>query len=190
METYYDLGQKVALQIIEACEVGLNLAPGTLADRCTPSASELRLNHYPSVSISKLKEGLTKRTWPHCDFGVITLLFQDEVGGLELEDRSNGTFAPIVRENPYEMIVSVSETLQRLTNDVVRGGVHQVTNPMPMKNLEEGDLPERYSCVFFLKAHFDTPIGPLPAFVSPQQPSKYPDISSLAFQEEATKILY
>ena len=190
MEMYYDTAQKVSLQIMEACEVGLDLAPGTLTERCTPAASELRLNHYPSVSISRLKEGLTKRTWPHCDFGIITLLFQDKVGGLELEDRSNGTFAPIIPENPYELIVSVSQSFQRLTIDFIRGGLHQVTNPMHMKNLEDGLLPERFSCAFFSKAHFETSVAPLSAFVSSQQPCKYPNITALEFQKEVTSLLY
>ena len=187
---YYDLAQKVSIQIMEACEVGLGLAPGTLTERCIPAASELRLNHYPSVSMSKFDEGLIKRAWPHCDLGVITLLFQDEVGGLELEDRRNGTFAPVVRENPFEMIVNVSDTFQRLTNDVIRGGLHQVTNPVSMKNLEKGVLPERHSCVFFLKADRETSVGPLSAFVGPQQPAKYPDMTALELQQQGTKNLY
>ena len=190
MEVYFDYGQKASLTIMEACEVGLDLAPGTLVERCTPAASELRLNHYPPVSISKLNEGLTKRTWPHSDFGIITLLFQDEVGGLELEDRSNGTFTPVTRKDPYEMVVNVSDTFERLTNDVIRVGLHQVTNPVHMKGMEEGTLPERYSSVFFFKAHRNTSVGPLPAFVGPQQPAKYRDMSALEFHQEKTQILY
>ena len=190
MEMYFEYGQKISLQIMEACEVGLDLPPGTLVERCTPAASELRLNHYPPITIEKLKEGLTKRTWPHSDFGIITLLFQDAVGGLELEDRTTGNFVPVVRNHPCEMVVNVSDTFQRLTNDVIRVGLHQVTNPVHMKDMENGTLPERYSSVYFFKAHRDTSVGPLPAFVGPQQPAHYPDMTALEFHRESTKVLY
>jgi isopenicillin N synthase-like dioxygenase len=94
MEDYFELCQKISLQIMEALEVGLRLPKGALVERCTRAASELRVLHYPSVSIKTLLDGKHKRTWPHTDFGIITLLFQDSVGGLELEDRMNpGTFA-------------------------------------------------------------------------------------------------
>ena len=187
---YFEHAQKVSLQIIEACEVGLELPPGTLVERCTPAASELRLNRYPPVTIDRLKAGLTKRTWPHSDFGIITLLFQDAVGGLELEDRTSGVFVPVIRQDPYEMVVNVSDTFQRLTNDVIRVGLHQVTLPVHMKGMENGTLPERYSSVFFFKAHRATSVGPLPAFIAPQQPAKYPDITALQFHQESTKVLY
>lgn len=195
MEAYFEHGQRISLQIMEACEVGLrqngyDLPEGTLTGRCIPAASELRLNHYPPVTIEKLKQGLTKRTWPHSDFGIITLLFQDAVGGLELEDRSNGSFVPVIREDPNEMVVNVSDTFQRLTNNVIRVGLHQVTNPVHMKGMQEGDLPERYSSVFFFKAHRETSVGPLPAFVGPQRPAQYREMSALEFHQESTKVLY
>ena len=151
---------------MEACGVGLNLLPGTLTACCDPAASEFRFNHNPTVSIEKLQQRLKKRTWPRTDLGIITLLFQDTVGGLELEDRESGGFSPVVREGDNEMVVNISDTLQRWTND------YQVTNPVPQKDDEAGMLPERYSCVFFVKAHRETSVGALPAFVTEQQPAK------------------
>ena len=191
MEEYFKVGQKVGLDIMEACEVGLELPPGTLADRCMPAASELRLNHYPAISMDKLKQGLTKRTWPHTDFGIITLLFQDAVGGLELEDRSTpGTFVPVLPESKYELVINISDTFQRWSNGVIRAGLHWVTNPLHMKDKTEGELPERFSSVFFMKAHREVSVGSLPAFVSPERPAAYHDISALQFHKEMTNIIY
>lgn len=182
-------------------------------DRCRKDASELRLNRYPPVSLARLADGRVKRTWPHTDFGIITLLFQDDVGGLELEDRRTpGTFVPVAPAppgGPSEMVVNISDTFQRWTNGVIRAGVHQVAPPPAYKARAlavhgngnghangsghangGGVLPERHSCVFFAKASRDTSAGPLPQFVSDEHPAQYDEITALEFQQRMTSQLY
>ncbi|KAG8156897.1 hypothetical protein KVR01_013310 [Diaporthe batatas] len=185
--------QRISLEIMAAIEVGLGLPPGVLVDRCRPDASEIRLNRYPPIPRAHLASGLVRRTWPHTDFGIITLLFQDHVGGLELEDRTSpGTFVPIapVRPGqPAEMIVNASDTFERWTNSVVRPGLHQVAPPPPAAG-DEIVLPERYSCVFFAKAGRETSAGPLPHFVSEENPARYDEITALQFQQRRTQLLY
>jgi len=172
-----------------AIELGLGLAPNTLIDRCSPAASELRLLYYPSITRKTLNEGKKKRAWPHTDFGIITLLFQDSVGGLELEDRKAGTprkFVPIVPGSPSEMILNTSDTFQRWTNDVVQAGLHQVTAP---STLDLDILPERYSSVFFFKAGREISVGPLPQFVNADRPAIYDEITALEYQKQKTHTL-
>ena len=175
---------------MESFEVGLQLAPGTLVQRCIPAASELRLNHYPVVSLAKLREGRTKRAWPHTDFGIITLVFQDNVGGLELEDRSRpNTFVPVTRGSEGEIAINISDTFQRWTNGVICAGAHQVTLPPKMKDQQDGVIPERQSTVFFFKAHRDVSVGPLPDFVRPSQPAQYDEVTALQHHKRMTGIL-
>ncbi|KAG8527824.1 uncharacterized protein KY384_007978 [Bacidia gigantensis] len=190
MERYYHQAQMVSLQIMRACEIGLELPEGLLVNKCIPAASELRLNRYPAVSIEKLQSRVKKRTWPHTDLGVVTLLFQDAVGGLELEDRRNGGFSPVIRDHPFEMVVNISDTLQRWTNDELRAGLHHVTTPVPMKQQEAGMLPERFSCIFFLKADRETSAGSLPTFVRSGKAAKYEDITAIELQHKGVKELY
>ena len=194
MEKCYSHFQDVSLRIMESIEVGLQLPSGTLLNRCIPAASEIRLNHYPPVSMELLSRGKSMRTWPHTDFGIITLLFQDKVGGLELEDRSKpDTFVPVLPGKPgqaSEMVVNISDTFQRWTNGVIRAGLHRVDVPPELKGKESGICSDRYSNIFFFKASRDTSVGPLPEFVTPQRPAKYDDITALQFQQQMTKILY
>lgn len=194
MESCYLQFQDICLTLMRAMEVGLDLPSGRLVERCKPASSELRLNHYPRTNLRELAEGKVKRTWPHTDFGIITLLFQDSVGGLELEDRRNpGTFAPVLPGNPHgptEMVVNISDTFQRWTNDVIRAGVHQVSVPPSMKGLTKGFCPERYSGIFFFKAHRSTSAGPMPHFVTKERPAAYDEITALEYQRRMTKVLY
>ncbi|KND86888.1 Flavonol synthase/flavanone 3-hydroxylase [Tolypocladium ophioglossoides CBS 100239] len=194
IESCYLQFQNICLDLMSAMEVGLDLPNGTLVERCKPASSEMRLNHYPPTNLRELAEGKVKRTWPHTDFGIITLLFQDSIGGLELEQRSQpGTFAPVLPGNPNgptEMVVNISDTFQRWTNDVIKAGVHQVTVPPTMKGLTEGLCQERYSGIFFFKAHRDTSAGPLPHFVTEKRPAVYDEITALQYQQRMTKVLY
>lgn len=194
MESCYSYFQDISLQIMAAMELGLSLDKGTLVDRCIPAASEIRLNHYPPTDLHVLSDGKTKRTWPHTDFGIITLLFQDTVGGLEMEDRARPrTFIPVTPGDPNaptEMVVNISNTFQRWTNDRIRAGLHQVNVPPSMKGKEEGVCPARYSSIFFFKAHRDTSVGPLPAFTNSSNPARYEDITALQYQQQMTEKLY
>lgn len=192
-EHFYDLCQTLCLQIMAAMELGCGLTPGTLQDRCRPAASELRYNHYPRVSLGKLYDGLTRRGWPHTDFGLITLLFQDTQGGLQYEDRAKpGTFLPLMCESEDEVAVNISDTFQRWSNDSIPAGVHQVwLPPLADEHLAQKDhvLPERKSNVFFFKAHRNALVGALPDFVSETRPSRYENITALEFHKRMTDVL-
>lgn len=192
MEKCYVYLQDVSLKIMEAMEVGLQFSPGTLVNRCIPAASEIRLNHYPVTNLATLTKN--KRTWPHTDFGIITLLFQDTVGGLELEDRKNpGSFLPVTPGDPRaptELVVNISNTFQRWSNNTIRAGLHQVTVPWAMKNKKEGFCPDRYSSIFFFKAHRECSVGVLPEFVCKDKPAAYDDITALQYQQRMTEVLY
>ncbi|KAF2422735.1 iron/ascorbate family oxidoreductase [Tothia fuscella] len=212
LEPFHDTCQDLCLSLMEACELGLRLPPGTLTRRCQPPASELRLNYYPAVDMKKLQDGRTRRTWPHTDFGLLTLLWQDDVGGLKYQDRSKsnsrsfmerqyGTghsdlgveqdvFLPLTRNEPGEMAVNISDTFQRLTNDVFRAGVHTVDWPdSSSHSRKERTLPARYSSVFFFKAHRNTSVGVLPHFITEQTPAHYDNITALEFHRRMTQVL-
>ncbi|CZS90732.1 related to iron/ascorbate family oxidoreductases [Rhynchosporium agropyri] len=233
LEPFHERCQDLCLSIMEACEVGLRLPEGTLTQRCQLAcASELRLNYYPPVSVDRIREGRTRRTWPHTDFGLVTLLWQDDVGGLKYQDRQQsnsrsfmereyGTglgpaavgdehdvFVPLTRGDPGEVAVNISDTFQRLTNDILRAGVHTVDWPSGTEGTEGAEgaekgekaqgaterqeecaLPARHSSVFFFKAHRDTSVGVLPAFVTQQTPARYDDITALQFHQRMTHVL-
>lgn len=191
MEDFFIHSHQAALVILHALELGLDLPVGVLTSRCGGWASELRLNSYPEIDIQELHRGKISRIHPHADLGVITCLFQDGLGGLELEDRSqSGSFLPILPGTRSEMVVNISETFQLWTNDVITAGIHQVTIPPMMKTLTEGRIPARRSCAFFLKADGEASVAPLSHFVTDERPAAYTEMTALDYHQKRLATAY
>lgn len=187
MENSFEKLEHVTAWILKALEVALNLPQGSFLDRITHrgNASELRLNRYPSIDIEEIKGGSVSRIWPHFDLGVITLLFQDGVGGLECENRERpGAFYRIESASQSEMVVNISETLQRWTNNVVPAGLHRVSIPEHMEQQDKGMLPERYSIAYFCKADRAASVGPLAQFVPVGEKSPYADMTAIEYHQQ------
>lgn len=182
MERSYEVCDNICMQLMRALEIGLELETGSLTRRCIPSASDLRLNHYPAINSQDLRDGSVSRISPHTDFGIITLLLQDEVGGLEIEDRTHpNSFCPVAPRQ-MEIIVNASDTLQRWTNDTLLAGVHRVTTPHDVKENDDVVVPERFSMAFFFKAGRKESVAPLAKFAYLRTPPKYYDMTALEFQ--------
>jgi isopenicillin N synthase-like dioxygenase len=191
MENYYAQAQQFCLQLMEALDIGLGLPEGKLPQLCVPDASELRLLHYPAIAAAELRTGDTARIWPHTDFGLITLLLQDDVGGLEVQDPlDENRYIEVTREQPGEIIVNISATFERWTNGVIKAAVHWVNITPDKKDDANAIVPERWSVAYFLKAHQSASAGPLSHFVTSERPARYADITALQFQQQRTELVY
>ncbi|KAL3446941.1 hypothetical protein BJX65DRAFT_318403 [Aspergillus insuetus] len=157
MERFYESCQTLHLQLLTAIALSFSLPPTFFSARCSRNSSELRLNHYPPAKTTDLQDGRMMRISSHTDFGTVTLLFQDGVGGLEVEDQDrSGVYIPVLPTRKgacanggggggegegegegggigRELIVNVGDCLQRWTNDRLRSANHRVTLPVGMK---------------------------------------------------------
>lgn len=121
---------------------------------------QLRLLHYMPIERSIIESAGHARIIPHTDFGLCTLLFQDNVGGLEVDPFHTGNFLPAT---PIEgtCVINVADLLQRLSNDRLRSTLHRVTSPPRDKIGADGLLPARYSTAFFVHPSADVDIVPI-----------------------------
>jgi isopenicillin N synthase-like dioxygenase len=115
---------------------------------------QLRLLHYMPVPRKTLESGRNFRINPHCDYGLFTLLFQDAVGGLEVDRFHDGKFVPAT-PIPGTCVINVADILQRLSNDGLRSTRHRVMAPqLTQEQLDalgpDGYLPARFSTAFFV----------------------------------------
>ena len=93
----------------------------------TKNCTTLRLLHYPSIpSSSSVKEGQL-RCGEHSDYGSITLLFQDSLGGLQVK-HTDGQYidVPFIENG---IIVNLGLLMARWTADIYRATPHRVIIP-------------------------------------------------------------
>ena len=193
MEEAFVKMEQTSTSIMEALEAAFDLPSGAFLNRITHegNASEMRLNHYPAIDINEIKRGGVSRIWPHFDLGVITLLFQDGIGGLEFENRDkSNTFNRVECETQAEMVVNVSETLQRWTNDALPAGLHRVNVPQCLEDKDVGTLPERYSIAYFCKADRAASVGPLRQFIQEGSEPKYQEMSGIEYHQQRLQSAY
>ncbi|KAK9772945.1 hypothetical protein SCAR479_10455 [Seiridium cardinale] len=166
MEGFYVKCHSVHMQILKALAAGLGRDAEFFCTLCDQNTSELRLNHYPAVSSSTLIAGCN-RISPHTDFGTVTLLFQDSVGGLEVEDLSQGgAFIPVSAVSSMEMILNVGDCLQRWTNDKLRSANHRVSLPQHLDTSGVTRIRDRYSIAYFGKPNRDVLVDTLDEFTA------------------------
>ena len=126
---------------------------------------QLRLLHYMPTPRSVIESDGHARITPHTDFGLCTFLFQDSVGGLEVDPFHTNNFVPATPVRGT-CVINVADLLQRLSNDRLRSTLHRVTSPRlseeKLKELgEEAMLPARYSTAFFVHPSADVDIEPM-----------------------------
>lgn len=78
--SFFEAGYHTELTILKALSIGLGLPEDALGQRHAAQTNELRITHYPEVARADFAH--STRIAAHTDFGTITLLFQDAVGGL------------------------------------------------------------------------------------------------------------
>lgn len=178
MESFYEKAFKTELEILSALAIALGVPEDHLRSLHNRAENEFRILHYPAIPASELSDGTATRIAEHTDFGTITMLFQDSIGGLQVEDQTQpgkGIFRDVESSAPTDIILNIGDSLQRLTNDTFKAAVHRVTYPPTIKAGGDGErvVPERYSVAYFGKPNRNASLFPLKNFITDKTPCKY-----------------
>ena len=169
---FYQACAEAADIIGKAFAIALDLPESFFSDRHNQQNHTLRLLHYPPVEQSP-KPGQV-RAGEHSDYGSFTLLFQDEVGGLEVcTVQGEWIGAPYI---PDTIIVNTGDLLQRWTNHVFCSTKHRVM--IPTDDRVKRRKRSRYSVAFFCHPNNDTEIACLESCKEPNRPPLYPPITA------------
>ncbi|XP_057764829.1 gibberellin 2-beta-dioxygenase 8-like isoform X2 [Salvia miltiorrhiza] len=133
---------EVAKELAEILAEEMGGETGIFKERCLPKSCYLRLNRYPACPTYSHIMGLM----PHTDTSFLTLLHQDNVGGLQL--LKDGKWIA-VKPNPHALIINIGDLFQAWSNNLYKSVEHRVVaNP----------VKERFSAAYFLCPPRDTVI--------------------------------
>jgi isopenicillin N synthase-like dioxygenase len=127
----------------------------------------LRLLYYPSAGVEDIEVGQLG-AGAHSDYGMITLLFQKDIGGLEVQDES-GVWHPVPPENDT-IVINTGDLMERWTNGRYRSTPHRVQAKL-------GDV-DRYSIAVFVDPDTETPIKVLDSCLLPGEAPTFPEVTA------------
>ncbi|XP_062190259.1 gibberellin 20 oxidase 3-like [Phragmites australis] len=171
-QKYCDVMTRLALDITEVLAAALGLP-----DRCVlrgffaDGDSVMRLNHYPPCR----QPHLTLGTGPHRDPTSLTLLHQDNVGGLQVF--TDGAWRA-VRPLADAFVVNIGDTFAALTDGRHASCLHRAV---------VNSAAARRSLTFFLNPQLDRVVRPPDALAGAERPRAYPDFTWREFLEFTQK---
>jgi isopenicillin N synthase-like dioxygenase len=173
---YFDALWRLGLELHLAIAADLGLKPAFFADKFDRPMATLRLLHYPPRNAD---QGTTPGAGEHTDYGSLTILLTDSVGGLEVRRRDGAWIAapPI----PGAFICNIGDCLMRWSNDIYVSTPHRVTSP-PGR--------DRYSVAFFLDPNPEAMIACLPGCAEPGRRPKYAPVLAADYLKERLVATY
>lgn len=145
MQSMLDVGHT----LMRGIALALNLDPQYFHDHFTRDPLILfRIFNYPPP-----REPNEQNVWgvgEHTDYGVLTILKQDNNGGLEVKSRKGWISAPPI---PNTFVCNIGDMLDRMTGGLYRSTPHRVRNVSGR---------ERLSYPFFFDPNFDARVQKLP----------------------------
>ncbi|KAL3820669.1 hypothetical protein ACJIZ3_006574 [Penstemon smallii] len=142
MEQFATMVSELAQKLADILADELGRKSGFFKETCVPSTCYLRLNRYPSCPIYPRMFGIM----PHTDSDFLTVLHQDNIGGLQLV--KDGRWIA-VKPNPEALIINIGDLFQAWSNNVYKSVEHRVV---------ANALHERFSTAYFFCPSYDTVI--------------------------------
>ena len=147
---YLEALTRLGHRLMEGLALSLGLEASYFADRYTQDPLILfRIFNYPSRP-APAEADVQWGVGEHSDYGLLTILWQDDVGGLEVKTREGWTGAPPL---PGSFVCNIGDMLDRMTGGRYRSTPHRVA-----LNTSGRD---RLSLPFFFDPHFEAKVRPI-----------------------------
>ncbi len=135
--------------LMRGIALSLDLEPDYFARQYTRDPLILfRIFNYPAVS----RPSGEQSRWgvgEHTDYGLLTILKQDDVGGLEVKSRQGWVAAPPIDGS---FVCNIGDMLDRMTRGLYRSTPHRAANRTDR---------DRLSLAFFFDPSFDARVKPI-----------------------------
>lgn len=165
-QTLYQQCFTAAMQVLTVFARALDVPDDFFAQRHSGQNTSLRYLHYPA-SLSA-GSGQQMGAGAHTDYGSVTLLFQDAVGGLQLQqdDDSWLDFEPV----DGAAVMNTGDLMAHWSNNRYPSTVHRV--------LPRTQIADRQSIAFFVDPDSDVTVDCLSSCVSTDRPAGFEPTSA------------
>jgi isopenicillin N synthase-like dioxygenase len=166
IESYYDETFKLGMKILEGFALYLDKPEDFFTRHFTKPVADMVINHYLGAAGLHISD---QASGPHTDHGIVTILWQDSLGGLEVMGKDGQWISATPLRGSY--VINIGELMKRWTNGRFKATVHRVVH------LQD---KARYSMPLFCNPNFRTVVDPRDLGVSDSD-AHYPPIQSGEF---------
>ncbi len=172
LQTHAEACERVARRLLAAISDNLGMGADYLRQTFEPAhTSFLRLNYYPvceqpaAPDSATVPEGGHLGISHHTDAGALTVLMQDAVAGLQVEQ---GGEWYLVQPRDDAFVINIGDVVQVWSNDLYKAPLHRV--------IASCDT-QRYSAAFFFNPAYEANYAPLPSVCDDSHPALYRSIN-------------
>lgn len=162
---YHDAMLGLSRVLGEAIADSLDLETCFFTNMMKKPVANMRLLHYPPYRPIEGRKVIGAGA--HSDYGFITILLQDDVGGLQVQNtRGDWIEAPPI---PGTFVINIGEMLATWTNDLFVATQHRVMNVSDR---------DRYSIPLFFDMDFDIEVACLDTCLKEGETPRYPSVTA------------
>ncbi len=169
---YFDEAQRVAVTMTDIFAIALGLPADFYAQHASHSLDVLRMNNYALPPGRIDLDGDLIGMGEHTDYGIVTVLWADQVKGLQVLGR-DGSWNDVSPADDA-LLINLGDVTARWTNDQWMSTLHRVKPPIVVVD-GAGTIQRRRSAAFFHDGDIDALISTMPWSVDAQHPDRYPD---------------
>jgi isopenicillin N synthase-like dioxygenase len=164
---YFACAQGLARTLMTAFTDALALEPAYFEDMIDHSIEVLKMNNYALPEGDTEFAGDLTGMGAHSDFGILTILWADQVPGLQVLDRGGQWYD--VQPADGALLINLGDAMARWTNDRWMSTIHRVDPPVV-----GGQIRRRRSAAFFFDGNHDAVIEALPGTLTGGETSYAP----------------
>ncbi|MFW0785405.1 2-oxoglutarate and iron-dependent oxygenase domain-containing protein [Gordonia sp. CPCC 206044] len=158
VSAYFAEARRVAHTLTRIFADALDLPPDFFDGYTDHSLDVLRMNNYALPPGEIELDGELTGMGEHTDYGIVTVLWADQVRGLQVLDH-HGTWHDVTPEDGA-LLINLGDLMARWTNERWMSTLHRVKPPVV-----DGTVERRRSAAFFHDGNIDATIATLPSCV-------------------------
>ena len=145
-EAYYGKTYKLGMKILEGFALHFGKPEDFFTRHFTKPVADMVVNHYLGAAGLHISD---QASGPHTDHGIVTILWQDSSGGLEVIGKDGEWMLVTPIRGSY--VINIGELMKRWSNGRFKATVHRVVH---LQN------KSRYSMPLFCNPNFRTKVDP------------------------------